>query len=82
MEARERPLPNFKVGDAITNSKAEVTEHETKPPNRYSEASLIQFLEKEGIAFAPRAQGSLAGLLRQLDPPFRFRRPTHMEASP
>lgn len=46
---RERFLPDFKVGDKVKHLKSEVTEHETKPPARYSEASLIQFLEKEGI---------------------------------
>lgn len=46
---RERFLPDFKVNDKVNHVKSEVTEHETKPPARYSEASLIQFLEKEGI---------------------------------
>ncbi|PVI73961.1 DNA topoisomerase I, partial [Salmonella enterica subsp. enterica serovar Anatum] len=39
----------FKVGDTVKHIKTEVTEHETKPPARYSEAALIQFLEKEGV---------------------------------
>lgn len=46
---RERFLPDFKVGDNVKHMKSEVTEHETKPPARYSEAALIQFLEKEGV---------------------------------
>ncbi len=46
---RERFLPDLHVGDKVKHLKSEVTEHETKPPARYSEASLIQFLEKEGI---------------------------------
>ncbi|NUM89476.1 MAG: DNA topoisomerase I, partial [Bdellovibrionales bacterium] len=49
LQERERFLPNFKEGDAVQHKKSEVTEHETKPPARYTEASLIQFLEKEGI---------------------------------
>jgi DNA topoisomerase-1 len=46
---RERFLPDFKVGDTVKHMTSEVTEHETKPPARYSEAALIQFLEKEGV---------------------------------
>lgn len=46
---RERFLPDLKAGDKVKHLKSEVTEHDTKPPARYSEASLIQFLEKEGI---------------------------------
>lgn len=46
---RERFLPDLKVGDVVKHLKSEVTQHETKPPARYSEAALIQFLEKEGI---------------------------------
>lgn len=46
---RERFLPDLKVGDAVKHKKSDVTEHETKPPARYSEAALIQYLEKEGI---------------------------------
>lgn len=46
---RERLLPDLKEGDVVNHVSSEVTKHETKPPARYSEASLIQFLEKEGI---------------------------------
>lgn len=46
---REKFLPDLKVKDGLNHVESEVTEHETKPPSRYSEASLIQFLEKEGI---------------------------------
>lgn len=46
---RERFLPDLKSGDPVNLVSGEVTEHETKPPARYSEAALIQFLEKEGI---------------------------------
>lgn len=42
-------LPDLKVGDELKCSKLEFKEHETKPPFRFSEAMLIQTMEKEGI---------------------------------
>lgn len=46
---RERFLPDLKVGDVVNHIASKVTEHETKPPARYTEAALIQLMEKEGI---------------------------------
>jgi len=49
LEEREVRLPELKVGDAVRCLKLDVTNHETKPPARYTEASLVQTMEKEGI---------------------------------
>ncbi|MCB0355580.1 MAG: DNA topoisomerase I, partial [Bdellovibrionales bacterium] len=49
LENREIRLPKLKVGDSVTCAKIEGTEHETKPPARYTEASLVQRMEKDGI---------------------------------
>ncbi len=49
LEDREVRLPQLKVGDSVSCSGIRVTEHETKPPARYTEASLVQMMEKEGI---------------------------------
>lgn len=46
---RERYLPDLKVGEPVKLEKAEPTQHETKPPARFTEAGLIQLMEKEGI---------------------------------
>lgn len=42
-------LPELKVGDALNVLKLEPNQHFTKPPARYSEASLVKELEKRGI---------------------------------
>ncbi|MDX1547913.1 MAG: type I DNA topoisomerase, partial [Rhodothermales bacterium] len=49
LEDREQPLPSLKQGDRPDCREVEPIGHETKPPARYSEATLIKTLEKEGI---------------------------------
>jgi DNA topoisomerase-1 len=46
---QERPLPALKEGMTPNCVSLEPKIHETKPPGRYSEAGLVQFMEKEGI---------------------------------
>ncbi len=42
-------LPNLKVGDALKLQELEPVQHFTKPPARYTEASLVKELEKRSI---------------------------------
>ncbi len=42
-------LPQFQEGEALANKEIIPTQHFTEPPARYTEASLIKFLEEEGI---------------------------------
>ena len=42
-------LPNYRQGDALTLSEIVPSQHFTKPPARYGEASLVRELEKKGI---------------------------------
>lgn len=42
-------LPDIKVGDALSLEKLDPSQHFTKPAPRYTEASLVKELEKQGI---------------------------------
>ncbi|HNW60809.1 MAG TPA: type I DNA topoisomerase [bacterium] len=45
----ETEMPDLRVGDVLALKKLDPTQHFTKPPARYSEASLVRELEKRGI---------------------------------
>ena len=49
LEDREVILPEMKEGDALKAHEVEALSHTTKPPARFTEASIVQQLEKEGI---------------------------------
>ncbi|MDO6442156.1 type I DNA topoisomerase [Marinobacter sp. 2_MG-2023] len=42
-------LPDIKLGEALSLEKLEPSQHFTKPAPRYTEASLVKELEKQGI---------------------------------
>jgi len=46
---KETELPNLKKGDDLSLIKITPSQHFTEPPARYTEASLIKILEKNGI---------------------------------
>lgn len=48
-EDKDKLLPSLKVGDKINLKECKLNAHETEPPPRYSEASLIKMLESLGI---------------------------------
>ncbi len=49
LEDQEMPLPALKQGDHPTCQEIEAVGHETQPPARFTEASLVKTLESEGI---------------------------------
>ncbi|MCB0413260.1 MAG: type I DNA topoisomerase [Bdellovibrionales bacterium] len=49
LQDREVHLPKLKVGEKLKCKAVSPQEHETKPPARYTEASLVQKLESEGV---------------------------------
>ncbi len=49
LDDREKILPPLEAGDALAVERLEPTGHETRPPARYTEASLVQKLEELGV---------------------------------
>ncbi|TVR00884.1 MAG: type I DNA topoisomerase [Spirochaetaceae bacterium] len=49
LDDKEVLLPDLNEGKSVSVDSLESLFHETKPPARYTEASLVQRLEKEGI---------------------------------
>jgi len=49
LEDKETLLPPLSIGEVCPLVSLESLEHQTKPPARYTEASLVQELEKRGI---------------------------------
>lgn len=47
--AEDQVLPDLKEGETLNLEKLDPSQHFTKPPARYSEASLVKELEKQGI---------------------------------
>lgn len=48
-EEQDGMLPAMKVGESLQNEKIEATQRFTRPPYRYTEASLVKKLEELGI---------------------------------
>lgn len=59
---REVRLPELKKGEHVKLKSVEPTQHETKPPARFTEASLVQTMEKEGIG-RPSTYASVIGTI-------------------
>ncbi len=66
LEDREVLLPDLKVKDTVDCNQLEKVPHETKPIARYTEASLIQALEKSGIG-RPSTYASIISTIMDRD---------------
>ncbi|HJN34363.1 MAG TPA: type I DNA topoisomerase [Prochlorococcus sp.] len=62
LEGQEVLLPDLAVDDSPTLQDVEALGHQTQPPARYSEASLVKMLEKEGIG-RPSTYASIIGTI-------------------
>ncbi|RXJ66817.1 DNA topoisomerase I [Halarcobacter ebronensis] len=49
LDSTEKILPTIKVGTILNLEKLDLEQNFTKPPSRYTEASLVKKLESEGI---------------------------------
>ena len=61
-EDEERRLPALTVGQTLQASALEPQGHETSPPARYTEASLVKALEERGIG-RPSTYASIMGTI-------------------
>ncbi len=62
IENQEVILPSMNIGDVLTCAELEAVGHETQPPARYTEATLVKTLESEGIG-RPSTYASVIGTI-------------------
>ncbi|MDX6470887.1 MAG: topoisomerase [Gaiellaceae bacterium] len=74
----ERRLPNVSEGDAVQLKELEPQGHETNPPARYTEATLVRTMEELGIG-RPSTYASILGTI--LDRGYVFKKGTALVPS-
>ncbi|HUE96753.1 MAG TPA: type I DNA topoisomerase, partial [Longimicrobiaceae bacterium] len=62
LEDRDVPLPSLRRGDDLRLRQLEAIGHETQPPARFTEASLVKTLEAEGIG-RPSTYATIIGTI-------------------
>ncbi|GAB2956570.1 type I DNA topoisomerase [Streptomyces pseudoechinosporeus] len=78
LDDRERRLPQVNEGDALSAEEISVDGHATKPPARYTEASLVKELEEREIG-RPSTYASIIGTI--LDRGYVFKKGTALVPS-
>ena len=74
----ERRLPALAVGAALTATSLDASGHETQPPARFTEATLVKALEERGIG-RPSTYASILGVI--LDRGYVFKKGTALVPS-
>lgn len=78
LDDRERRLPQVSEGDTLSADEISVDGHATKPPARYTEASLVKELEEREIG-RPSTYASIIGTI--LDRGYVFKKGTALVPS-
>ncbi len=78
LDDRERRLPDVAEGDGLTAASLQVEGHATKPPARYTEASLVKELEEREIG-RPSTYATIMGTI--LDRGYVFKKGTALVPS-
>lgn len=65
-DEKDQTLPVIDQGEQVTKTGEKLDEKMTKPPRRYSEASLVKELEKRGIG-RPSTYASIVGVIKKRD---------------
>ncbi|MEC4015013.1 type I DNA topoisomerase [Streptomyces sp. H27-D2] len=78
LDDRERRLPQVGEGDALSAQELSVDGHATKPPARYTEASLVKEMEEREIG-RPSTYASIIGTI--LDRGYVFKKGTALVPS-
>jgi DNA topoisomerase I len=64
LEDKEVRLPPLAEGDALDVASIEARGHQTQPPPRYTEASLVKSLEEQGVG-RPSTYASIIGTIQE-----------------
>ena len=64
LESRETHLPPLQLGEALEAKHFEPKGHETQPPARFTEASLVKWLEERGIG-RPSTYAQIIGVIQE-----------------
>ena len=66
LEDRENLLPDLQKDQTVDCKKIEPVGHETKPPARFTEATLVKQLEKDGVG-RPSTYATIIGTIMERD---------------